>query len=393
MIPCICFLALTALASQVSSQSSQDQALQDLSNRNADFAARLYRLVASRSDDNVLLSPLTLSVGLSALLSAAAGPTQDQLLQGLTLSGLEATAIPDLFQSLRTPATQGGGASNLRQGVAIFPAPSIQVSAAYQDLVQTKYGGHLQTLTYTTPQDAIDNINRWADQATGGQVQELVQNLDPQTQLLMATAAAYQTRFSLSFNSSLTQDERFYVDRYHIRMVPMMFRAGKFFLAYDRSVRAGVLRLPMTDGAAMLVVLPDEGVDISTVEEEVTGEKVRAWIQQLKKTKLEVQLPRFMLESSYTLNSALQSLDITQLFEDNADLSNMSGAKAKVTKVLHKVAMSADESSDSDVSGGGASGFSSPPPRLTINRPFLFVVYQQSATMLLMGRVIDPTKK
>lgn len=67
-------------------------------------------------------------------------------------------------------------------------------------------------------------------------------------------------------------------------MVPMMFRADKFFLAYDRSQKVGVLKLSMVDGTAMLVVLPDEGVDITAVEEEMTAEKIQAWIRKLKKT-------------------------------------------------------------------------------------------------------------
>lgn len=67
-------------------------------------------------------------------------------------------------------------------------------------------------------------------------------------------------------------------------MVTMMFRADKYFLAYDRTVKTGVLKLPMSDGAAMLVLLPDEDVDVSSVEDEVTGDKVQAWIRQLKKT-------------------------------------------------------------------------------------------------------------
>lgn len=74
------------------------------------------------------------------------------------------------------------------------------------------------------------------------------------------------------------------MDSYHVVMVPMMFRADKYLLAYDAAVKAGVLKLPMTDGAAMLAVLPDEGVDVTAVEEEVTADKIQAWIRQLKKT-------------------------------------------------------------------------------------------------------------
>ncbi|XP_073349017.1 serpin peptidase inhibitor, clade A (alpha-1 antiproteinase, antitrypsin), member 10a [Pagrus major] len=382
------------LLSLVSSQTI-NYPVEDLTNRNADFAAQLYRLASSRTDDNVFLSAFTLSTALSALLSTANGPTQEQLLQGLSLTGLDPQTLPDLFQALRSAVLQGSIVMNLRQGVAILPSSSFSVSSTYLDLVQTKFGGNVQSLAYTSPQEATDTINRWAQDQTGDRVQELVTNLDHQTQLLLATTAFYQTRFSPSFNSSFTQDERFYVDRYHIVMVPMMFRADKYFLAYDRSLKVGVLKLPMADGTAMLVLLPDEDVDISTIEEEVTGEKIRAWIRQLKKTKLEVQLPRFLLERSYSLRDILQTLNITQVFQDDADIINMGGAKGpKLTQVYHKSVVSVDESSDDITAGGGANIFSTLPPRLTINRPFIFIIYQQTTgSVLFMGRVIDPTKK
>ncbi|XP_070781847.1 serpin peptidase inhibitor, clade A (alpha-1 antiproteinase, antitrypsin), member 10a [Enoplosus armatus] len=379
----------------LASSETVDPSVEDLTNRNADFAARLYRAVSSRTDENVFLSVFTLSAGLSALLNVTSGQTQDQLLQGLSLTGLDPQTLPDLFQNLRTVVLQGSLAMNLKQGVAVLPSRGFQVSSSYLELVQTKFGGNAQTLAYTVPQEAMDTINRWAQDQTGDQVQELVTNLDPQTQLLLATTAYYQTRFSPSFNSSFTQDERFYVDRYHVVMVPMMFRADKYFLAYDRLVKVGVLKLPMADGAAMLVLLPDEDVDITTIEEEVTAEKIQAWIRQLKKTKLEVQLPRFLLERAYSLRNVLQALDITQVFQDDADISNMGGAKGpKLTQVNQKSVVSVDESSNDITTGGGVSVFSTLPPRLTINRPFIFIIYQQSTvSVLFMGRVIDPTKK
>ncbi|XP_041831688.1 protein Z-dependent protease inhibitor-like [Melanotaenia boesemani] len=282
-------VVLVLLLGPVSSQNL-DPALEDLIQRNTDFGTRLYRAVASRTDDNVFLSPLTLSAGLIALLTTTSGPTQDQLLQGLTLTGLDPQNLPDQFQTLRNTVFQKDAVQNLQQGVAIFPAQGFQVSTSYLDLVQTKFGGKVQSLNYMANFDAIDAINRWAQNQTGERVQELLSILDTQTQLLIATAASYQSKkvphvlkeffpacFSPVFNSSSTQDERFYMNKYQVVMVPMMSRADKYFLAYDRLVKAGVLKLPLADGAAMLVVLPDEGVDITAVEEEVTSGKIRTW--------------------------------------------------------------------------------------------------------------------
>lgn len=384
------FSLVGILLLSLTSSETVDPSVRDLTNRNADFAARLYRAVSSRTDDNVFLSVFSLSNALSALLNATSGPTQEQLLQGLSLTGLDPQTLPDLFQNL-----QGSGVMNVKQGVAIFPSQNFQMSPSYLDLVQTKFRGSTKSLAYTVPQEATDTINRWAQDQTGGQVQSLVTSVDPQTQLLLATVAFYQTQFNPAFNSSFTQDERFYVDKYNVVMVPMMFRADKYFLAYDRSLKVGVLKLPMADGTAMLVLLPDEDVDITAVEEEVTAEKISAWIAQLKKTKLEVQLPRFLFECSYSLRDVLQTLDITQVFQDNADIISMGGAKGpKLTQVYQKSLVSVDESSDDITAGGGVNVFPTPPPRLTINRPFIFIIYQQSTnSVLFMGRVIDPTKK
>lgn len=78
----------------LSSAQTFTPAEEDLTNRNGDFAARLFRAVSSRTDDNVFLSTFTLSNGLLALLSATGGSTRDQLLQGLSLTGLDPETLP-----------------------------------------------------------------------------------------------------------------------------------------------------------------------------------------------------------------------------------------------------------------------------------------------------------
>ncbi|XP_058468787.1 protein Z-dependent protease inhibitor-like [Solea solea] len=387
-LPCI--LVLLAVVSPGLSHTDTAGSVEDLTYRMSDFGTRVFRSVARRTDDNVFLSPFTLSAALTALLSATDGPTQDQLLRGLGLSGLEPRTIADLIQAL-----QNNKPDNLRHGVAVFPAQDVHVSSSYLDLVQTKFSGTVQNVAFTSPEEAAHIINRWAQDQTEDQDQELVSNLDSQTQLLLAAVASYKAHFSPAFNASLSQEERFYVDSYHVVMVTMMTRAGKYFLAYDRSLSVGVLKLAMTNGAAMLVVLPDEGVDVVSVEEDVTAAKIQAWIQQLKKTKLEVQLPRFLLERSYSLKDVLQSLDITQVFDHDADMTNMGGVKGpRLTQVFHKSVISVDERSNDVTAEGGDIVFSTPPPRLTINRPFVVVVYQETTgSLLCVGRVLDPTNK
>lgn len=96
MIPAFSLLLAGVLLLDLSSAEITGGSVENLANRNVDFAARLYQAVASRTDDNVCLSTFTLSSALSALLSATTGPTQEQLLQGLNLTGLDPQTLPGM---------------------------------------------------------------------------------------------------------------------------------------------------------------------------------------------------------------------------------------------------------------------------------------------------------
>lgn len=390
-LPLVCAILLTS--HPATSQGPASAELQDLSTKNADFAARLYRTIASRTDDNVCFSPLTISLGLAALMSGTDGTTRQQLLEGLTLTSLEPSQVPELFQNLRETIT-ASNEFNFNQVIGLFPSQQFSVPTDYQEVVQNKYGGNIQNLAFTDALAAQNTINEMVEQRTNYVIKGLVSTVDPQTQLMLVTASYFKGQFALAFNASVTQEERFYVDKYHIVTVPMMFRSDKYYLAYDSSLKLGVLKLAMSGGAAMLVLLPDEDVDLTSVDGEITAERFQGWVNRLKKTKLEVQLPKFVLEQSYSLTKLLPVLEVREVFEGSADLSTMGGDKGlKLSEVLHKAAIAVDEISNG-LGGGTVNIFASLPPRLTINRPFLFLVYHESTrSILFMGRVVDPTKQ
>ncbi|KAJ8009237.1 hypothetical protein DPEC_G00086810 [Dallia pectoralis] len=384
------FLACILFATPLLAQEPSAAEIQDLSTKNADFAARLYRAIAVTTDDNFLVSPFTLSLGLAALMTGAKGSTREQLRSGLSLNTEDYLKIPELFKSVRDSVTKTGF---VNQAIGIFPRKPFNVDSTYEDIVKSKYGGNVQELDYSN-WAAKETVNQFASTQTGGKVREVVNAIDIQTSVMLITAAFFQGQFALAFNASYTQDERFYVNKYNIVTVPMMFRSDKYHLAYDSSLKLGILKLPMTGGTAMLVLLPDEDVDYVSIEDEFTGERIQDWLKRLKRTKLEVQLPRFMLEQSYSLQKILPGLGISEVFQDSADFSGISSeTNLKLSEVVHKVAITVDETS----STGNArepSILASLPPRLTINRPFLFLVYDQSTgSLLLMGRVNDPSKK
>ncbi|XP_036405987.1 serpin peptidase inhibitor, clade A (alpha-1 antiproteinase, antitrypsin), member 10a [Megalops cyprinoides] len=391
-------LFLLARASFLATISRAQQPVSDdvaeLAAKNTEFAASLYRKVASASDDNILLSPLSVSVGLAALSAGAGGATREQLLQGLGLAPLERNGqperLPQLFQKLQEEVTRSEGL-RLYQATALFLRQQAEVVTSFSELVKKFYGADVTKADFGNAQAAKNTINDYVNSKTGGRVAEAVSSLDPTIQLMLVSSVFAQGTWELPFNRSATQEERFYVNKYKVVQVPMMIRADKYYLAYDPSIKLGVLKLPYQGGVAMLVLLPDKDVDYTSIDEMLTAERFLGWVGKLKKTKLEVQLPRFSLEQSYGMRNILPDLGITDVFENTANLTLSSESGLKLSEVLHKVMIDVSERGTGTTSGLGGSSM---PPRLTINRPFLFIIYHEATkSPLFMGRVIDPTKK
>ncbi|KAJ8349092.1 hypothetical protein SKAU_G00276810 [Synaphobranchus kaupii] len=367
----------------------------ELATKNTDFAMSLYREIASTSDDNIIFSPLYVSSALAALSTGAQGVTREKILQGLGVAPLEQEGqperIPELFQKLQWEVTKNE-ALQLNQATALFIRQQLEVETAFSDLIMKHFGADVSKVDFANTQASKASINDYVKSKTGDKVREVVGTLDPQAMLMLISSIFFQGNWVIPFSTTSTQEERFFVNKYNIVQVPMMFSNDKYYLAYDPTLKLGVLKLPYQGGVAMLVLLPDKDVDYTSIDEALTGERFLSWIKKLKKTNLEVQLPRFSLERSYAMKSVLPDLGISNVFE-SADLSGVSKEpNLKLSEMMHKAMIEVKETATAAPETQFSTG--SVPPRLTINRPFLFVIYHEATNSpLFMGRVIDPTKK
>uniref|UniRef100_A0A286XDE9 Serpin domain-containing protein n=1 Tax=Cavia porcellus TaxID=10141 RepID=A0A286XDE9_CAVPO len=128
----------------------------------------------------------------------------------------------------------------------------------------------------------------------------------------------------------------------------MMFQGGKFPWAHVSEVQAQVLELPYVgQELSMVIVLPDEGVDLSTVEKSLTFEKLQTWTRpgQMERTEVEVFLPRFKLGENYNMVPVMQALGVVDAFQQGkADLSGMVvDSELCLSKFVHRSVVEVNE--------------------------------------------------
>ncbi|KAI4905479.1 hypothetical protein NFI96_028113 [Prochilodus magdalenae] len=397
------FLLLICACSFKTSFQAQEEArapnITDLTFKNTDFAMNLYRKISSHHDDNIFFSPLSVSTAFATLSLAARGSTRSQILSGLNLDTLEQNGqpevIPQLFQHLQGNITHDG-ALKLEQGTALFVDLHFQIERAFSDQIKKFFDADIANVAFENADLSKETINKHVRKKTGDKVKELVTNIEPLTQMMLINTIFFQGAWEKQFNPNYTENGRFYIDKYNIVQVPMMVNVDKFYIASDDELKVKVLRLPYLGGAAMLIVLPDINVDYTVVDDEINADRFLNWIKNMKKTKLEVYLPKFKMEKSYSMHKILLSMGIQHVFKHTANLKGMSQeAGLKVSQVLHKAVIEVDEKGTvaAAATSVGITAYSMP-TTFVVNRPFFFFIYhEETNSLLFMGRVIDPTKQ
>ncbi|CAN9502153.1 unnamed protein product [Ophioblennius macclurei] len=376
----------------------QSPTISDLSLKNMDFAMNLYRRIASYHDKNIFLSPLSVSAGFTALLMASDGGTHEEILRGLNLEQLERAdrpeLIPELFQLLHQNITHNGSLK-LEQSMAIFMRQQFNIEEEFEHSMRKFFNTEIKTLDFSNTERSVSFINEYIKQQTADKVTDMISDLDELTQLLLVNTIFFQGDWQMPFNANLTHDAPFHIDNYNIVQVPMMFKEDKFYMMEDGPLGAKVLKLPYQEGVSMLVLLPNKGKDYTEIDEEISAEKFQDWIKKLRKTKLEVNMPKFKMQQSYSLQKILPEMGMTSIFTNAANLTRLSkDLGLKVSKVLHKAMIEVDETGTMAAAATTVGIIPYSLPRaFIVNRPFFFFIYHEDTNCLLfMGRVIDPTK-
>ncbi|KAJ8290375.1 hypothetical protein GJAV_G00012040 [Gymnothorax javanicus] len=390
--------ACTSFLVPISQALETNGSITELTTKNIDFAMNLYRKISSFHDRNIFFSPLCISTAFTILSMGAEGPTRAEILKGLNLDQLEQDGqpelIPELFQQLQENITNHEELQ-LAQGTALFVRLEFEVERAFSDQIKKFFNADVQNIDFAKPEASKTTINDYVKKRTGNQINEAVSDIDPFTQLMLINTIFFKGKWELPFDPSQTQNDRFYVDKYNIVQVPMMFREDNFYYASDEALNVKVLRLPYMGEMAMLILLPNKGVDYTSIDDEINSGSFLGWLKQLRITRLEVQIPKFKMEQSYAMHKILPHLGISSAFENMANFSGLSKEHGlKVSTVLHKTMIDVDETGTTAAAATvtGITAYSLP-PNFIINRPFFFFIYHEvTNSLLFMGRVIDPTK-
>ena len=355
-----------------------------------EFAWKFFKEVSKGEQQDVFVSPLSVTYALGMLANGAVGDTQKEILEGLEFRSGKVDDINSLCHQLMMEAPKLDKSTQLSMANAVVVNKKIQLQPTFQNVVKRQYDALVASKDFGSPA-TLSFINQWASDHTQGMVPKILERINPDGVSYLLNALYFKGIWYRQFDKKHTKKEAFTKADGSKSQVQMMHQKERFFAAENDNYQTVVL--PYGNGSyEMVVLLPREGKDLSSLLQTMDAKK---WKDNLKSTyssKVDLKLPRFTSAYTRELNDVLKLLGMNAMFDPSkANLTKMSAVSSFVSMVLQKAKIEVDEegSKAAAVTVVGTAPTATAPSKPILfhaNRPFMYAIVEHSTgTIFFMG--------
>jgi serpin B len=374
--------------------------LAELVEGNSRFAFDLLQQL-KKEDENLFFSPISISIALAMTYAGARGDTEEQIAETMyfTLPHSTLHATFNYVDLALEKLNEDPETFRLNIVNTLFGQQGYQFRPEYLDLLALFYGAGMNLMDFVAdPEGSRLIINEWVSDQTEGRIEDLIPEdaIDEYTRLVLVNAIYFIARWSYPFEESLTSEAPFYLlDGTQIN-TPTMHQTESY--NYARGSNYQLIELPY-DGwkSSMVILVPDEG-DFNIFQNRLSYELLQSGLANMSRVNMDLSMPKFSYDSSFSLKDALQELGMTDAFVNAvANFSRMDGTRDLLIKdVVHQAFVAVDEKgTEAAAATGVIVGIESAmidTITVTIDRPFFFLIRDlETGSILFLGRVLDPS--
>jgi len=367
---------------------------------NNDFAIDLLKkLSVIEYGRNIIFSPYCLSRTSSILFSGARGSTAGEMRYVFHFM----SPIEELNRAFYDADNLLGGrmpqaSSALFIADRLWVRDDVTLLNGFEKTSKKYYGTSFKRLDFVhEPRRSEKIINKWIEEHTNGKIREILppNSIEMDTSMILTEAVYFKSMWKYIFEEKATHQIKFHLSSSTFVYTDAMVNEEEY--CYGLIKDAQLLELPYRDDAmSMLIILPNKGLDIMGFLNNINYAALRRIMIPNQYSLVRLSLPKFRFSSEMDLKKVLGTMGMRRAFSNgDADFSGIDGSRHMYIQIaIHKTVINVDERGTEAAAGTGyGTGGVEPrkPLEFTVDRPFIFMIYDRRTDIILfMGIVNNP---
>ncbi|WP_051280646.1 serpin family protein [Anaerovorax odorimutans] len=338
--------------------------------------------------DNFNYSPVSLYYALAVVGSGASGKTQQQIFHLLNVSSEKklSAQCEELYKVLYS--------DNKISKLKIANSLWLNENKKFNDTFVSNAENYFHMSTFSVDfsyEDTKKAMAEWISENTNGTLTPNLE-LNPKQTLSIINTIYFCDEWVNEFNKKSTQKEAFHGEKGDAKADFMHKSDTMNFVIGENYMRSS---LDLKGGAQMVFILPDEGVTVSDLLSCQHSMKALFEDGNVHFGRVKWAIPKFDFYTQCSLKEVLNTMGVTDVFEEKADLSGITKEKTSISQVLQQTKISIDEN------GVEASAFTQidmygvvcpdESAEMILNRPFIYGITSSDGTLIFMGVCNNPS--
>ncbi|MDQ2086592.1 serpin family protein [Herbivorax sp. ANBcel31] len=373
----------------------QNQITTDVVDSNSDFAFDIFKkLNEDDSEENVFISPLSISTALSMTMQGAGSTTLEGMKEALKYDGKDIKDINETYKNLLLYLNHVDKKIDLDINNSIWIREGEDIKENFQKINKDIFNAYITQLDFSKD-DAADKINGWIADSTNDKIKKMIDPpIDPNIVMYLINAIYFKGEWANQFEKDDTFNAEFNTGFGTKKEIDMMSKKSE--VEYGQRDDYQAVRLPYGNGnTSMYCILPSENISINEFIQDLNKDKWKDIRESIsKKEDVIVNIPRFKMEYGIkNLNDTLISMGMEEAFSGGADFSGMREGLF-IDEVLHKAVIEVNEEG-SEAAGATVvvmrESAMAEPISFIADRPFVFLITDDTTgTILFMGKLYNP---
>ncbi|XP_014216776.2 antichymotrypsin-2-like [Copidosoma floridanum] len=225
---------------------------------------------------------------------------------------------------------------DLKIACKMYLADSFKIKNNFKKYTRKYFRSTCKIVDFKKSVKSAKVMHDWCVKKTSGKIKDIVHldGLDT-ADMIMLSVAYFKAEFLCKFNSVLTEQKLFNIDKHTAIQVPMMYICDHFFYRELEEVNARVVALPyVNQDFHMVIVVPNKINGLVELEKNLEKVKLDFWSFTRNK-KVMVLLPKFKVESTLNLNHHLMS-GMSDVFTERANFKGICDENVRISQVIQK---------------------------------------------------------
>jgi serpin B len=406
ILAAVLFSVMSACKSKSRTSAANEDALfhdADMIERMTHFSLGFYRELSSqKKTENVSFSPASLNMAMAAVYSGSAGLTREEI---ASVFGFETDAgefhskYNEWLSAMLDMSTDTLAEFDFANRV--FIEKTLPVTEQYIQDVKNWHAGAFETLDFVhSTRQAEAFINAWVEEMTRRRIVNLIPqgSLTPLTRLVLVNAMYIKSSWKYPFSKHRTRQKDF--------TTASGAASGKMFMQlqqknipYYEHDDFLAIELPYTTPDLSLLVIRPNQQNVPDISKYIPGGSAyKTIIEGLSPHEVRMEIPRFKIESEFSLGSHLKQAGVVKAFNNReADFSGIvPNQDLSVSEVFQKVFFEVDEEGSEAAAATGIVMVTTSMPaeepvikEFIADRPFLFILKENRFnTPLFIGQFV-----